>query len=113
LKVPPLERRQRHQRPVQIEKCRYSSALLLYLINLIYFLYLYWSLHTASCETLFTRPGPTLPAMYFQPSTSTGKPRTRQNAAVTHVKTCAPTRMVACASAASSPTSATGPRVSA
>src|SRR6267142_1675369 len=52
-------------------------------------------------------------AMYFQPSTSTGNPRTRQNAAVPQVRTLASVRIVMCASAASVPTNATGPRVSA
>src|SRR5260370_8659802 len=67
--------------------------------------------HIASCAALFApRAGPTFPAMYFHPSTSTGNPRSRQNAAVIHVNTCAPTRIMACTSAAHSPTPPPHPR---
>ena len=57
---------------------------------------------SASCATLFAPPtGPAFPAMYFHPSTSTGNPRSKQNAAVIHVNTYAPTRIMAWTSAAS------------
>src|SRR5262249_52275131 len=50
-------------------------------------------------------------ARYFQPSTSTGNPRTMQNAAVVHVSTCARVRIVVCKSLAGVPSSAAGGRV--
>src|SRR6266850_5781172 len=116
-----LQRRRPQERSIQIKKRRNSSALLLYFL---FFLGLRPSLHMASCAAVllsrmdlgaFFAPGlgPTFPAMYFHPSASTGNPRSRQNAAVIHVNTFAPTRIIACISAASSPASATGPRVSA
>src|SRR6267143_7058050 len=107
----PLQRRQCHKRSVQIEERRDPTALFLYFLFLLYLLCF---LHIASCAALFVpRAGLTLPAMYFHPSTSTGNPRTRQKAAVIHVSVCAAVRIIICASAVSSPISATGPRVNA
>src|SRR3984957_13001403 len=70
--------------------------------------------HTASLTGIFAVLGDaTLPAMCWQPSTRTGSPRTKQNAAVAQVSAIAPARIVVCASVARSPSSATGPRVNA
>src|SRR5467141_1140244 len=79
-KKPPLERRPRYQRPVQIKKCRNLSAQ-------------FARFHAIFLVTLFP-PRATIPsAKYFHPSSRTGNPRTRQNPAVAHVKICAPMRI--------------------
>src|SRR5580704_1446304 len=110
-----LQRRQRHQGSVQIKKRRDPSVLLryfLYFLSLLYFLCLLPH-HIAPCAARFTlRTGPTLETKR-QPSASTGNPRNKQNAAVIHVKTCAPTRTSPCKSAVVPPSKATGPRVNA
>src|ERR1700730_3795701 len=72
-----------------------------------------YSVHASSRIIFFLPRTATPAARYFHPSTKTGNPRKKQNPAVAQVKTIAPVRIAACASAVNSPSSATGPRVSA
>src|SRR5580692_6648045 len=96
-----FERGQWQESAVQIEKCGDAGLRCV-------------CAHNASLTGIFAVLGEaTLPAMCRQPSTRTGSPRTKQNAAVAQVSAMAPARIVVCASVARSPSSATGPRVSA
>src|SRR5580700_210119 len=102
-----LHRRQWHERPIQIKKRCYTSVFLLY------FPFLLRHHHNAPCAILFTpRTWPT-PETKRHPSANTGNPRNKQNAAVIHVSTWAPTRTNPRASAVIPPSSRTGPRASA
>ena len=59
-KKPPLQRRQAHERPIQIKERRNAAVLLLYFLYFLYFLYLLCLInllvrhHVAPCATLFT-----------------------------------------------------------
>src|SRR5438445_1150651 len=55
----------------------------------------------------------TAPGFVWRLESSSGNPRSRQNAAVDHVRICAMARIVKCVSLAMVPSKATGPRVSA
>src|ERR1700719_1397505 len=101
-KQSPLQRRLRHQRPVNIEK-RPNPPLLFPR-----------AAHPASPRA--SSPvlvADKLPARTLQPSTSTGRPRTTQKTPVIHASVCAPARIAACMSSVTGPNRATGPRVSA
>src|SRR5208337_213856 len=98
----PLQRRPRHQRPVNIKKRRNPPRLFP------------CAAHPASPRaTSPDFPAARLLARNFQPSTNTGNPRTTQKIPVIHASVCAPARIAACVSSVTGPSSATGPRVSA
>src|SRR6516162_1706345 len=102
LKKTPLQRWLGNQRAIHVEECAHSIRVT--------------ACGTHAAPLCADRRGFVLerfPAKNFQPSSSTGKPRTTQNAAVTHARICAPARIAACTSSVIGPSNCTGPCVSA
>src|SRR6266403_2605594 len=101
-KQSPLQRRLRHQRPVNIEKRCHAPLLFPR------------AAHPASPRASSPALGADkLLARNLHPSTSTGNPRTTQKTPVIHASVCAPARIAAFMSSVTGPSSATGPCVSA
>src|SRR5208337_926376 len=77
----PLQRRLRNERPIHVEERRDPLRPCAFFVHAV-----------SPRVTLPEFPPARLPAKNFQPSSSTGSPRTTQNPPVSHANTCAPAR---------------------